>query len=67
MENTVIPVASGVLVTLELLVIGGVYGFKRVWSNISSMSNEAVRIRSIISDFFCLFLDSVLCVTILGA
>lgn len=40
-ENTVIPVASGVLVTLELLVIGGVYGFKRVWSNISSMSNEA--------------------------
>uniref|UniRef100_A0A7I4YTD2 Sodium channel protein n=1 Tax=Haemonchus contortus TaxID=6289 RepID=A0A7I4YTD2_HAECO len=36
-ENTVIPVGAAVLVSTELLIVGCIYGFKRLWSNISSM------------------------------
>ncbi|KAK5969915.1 hypothetical protein GCK32_002475 [Trichostrongylus colubriformis] len=36
-ENTVIPVGVAVMAITELLTVGWMYGFKRVWANISSM------------------------------
>ncbi|KAL6740986.1 hypothetical protein Aduo_014285 [Ancylostoma duodenale] len=40
-ENTVIPTISAIIVIIEVLVVGGVYGFRRLWSNISSMSPDS--------------------------
>ncbi|EYC20899.1 hypothetical protein Y032_0020g125 [Ancylostoma ceylanicum] len=40
-ENTVIPAISAIIVIIELLVVGGVYGFRRLWSNISCMSSDS--------------------------
>ncbi|WKY10703.1 hypothetical protein Q1695_002791 [Nippostrongylus brasiliensis] len=39
-ENTIIPIATGVVVTLELVTVGLFYGFYRIWSNISSMETN---------------------------
>lgn len=39
-ENTVIPLATAVVVLLELLVVGALYGFERVYANVLSMSSH---------------------------
>ncbi|VDO99908.1 unnamed protein product [Heligmosomoides polygyrus] len=41
-ENTVIPLATAVVVLLELLVVGALYGFERVYANVLSMSSHKI-------------------------